>query len=677
MNIYQKTKQKKFVAHIFMFIFLLSPIMPAVAGDSLYFTNIKTEQENNITFKIVWSTNTASGGRVIYGKDKDNLNAYIVDSRVTKHHEVSIGNLEGDETYYYKITAFNNNGIADSSIKSFETDEYSDGKAPIISNLKIPYITETVAVFEWNTNEKSTSWVEYGDVNNKYAHSAGSNSKTKDHLVIIKNLSGNVKYFTKVYSVDEDGNKSSVNFKDFSTRENRDRNEDLVISNLRPSGQNDPGILSDSIKISFKTNHFAKGNILLTGSNGTSQSVEVKYGLNHDIFLSGLSPKTKYDIKLTMNDVFGKNDESEVLGVTTPEREKIDVCEIDSSKYSGYFGKYFNIPISHPTIKQNIKERDEDWYSDEYLSFSQIDSSLNFGNGFFPLNEGMEGDPYYFAVYWRAKIEMPSEGKFEYKIASDDGSWVYIDGKLITSLGGIHPARSASYSTTLSKGSHVIEIYFVEQAPRHSHFSFVPNRDYEIHPDIECPSVSVGDNLEDVVVKGVEFSMYTSATAIYKTSTSPSIYAIVNNQSHYISSPSSFEEYGYKWEDIKTVSDDELAKHPRARLIRSAENSAIYFLYQRPENQWLKIAMPSPTVFVSYPSNHWGNVIVVTQDDVDSYPDVKLIKTKKDPAVYSLENNERRHVSASVFEKHGFSYSEIAEVNETHMNSYKTGQDLK
>ena len=120
-------------------------------------------------------------------------------------------------------------------------------------------------------------------------------------------------------------------------------------------------------------------------------------------------------------------------------------------------------------------------------------------------------------------------------------------------------------------------------------------------------------------------------------------------------------------------------KHPRARLIKSPNSPTIHFLYQRPEDQWLKIDLNSPTVFVSYPENYWGNVITVNQFDVDSYPDVALIKTKTEDAVYFLdiERDTKHLITVDVFKRWGFNPYEIAEVNQVHIDSYLTGEILK
>ena len=135
---------------------------------------------------------------------------------------------------------------------------------------------------------------------------------------------------------------------------------------------------------------------------------------------------------------------------------------------------------------------------------------------------------------------------------------------------------------------------------------------------------------------------------------------------------------GLKWTDgITQGAKEVLDKYPEARLVKLPNDSAIYFLYKRPQNKWLKIALNSPTVFVSYSNNYWGNVITINKYDLDSYPDVQLIRVKNSSEIYYLENNIRHLVSAAVFTAKGFNPAEVAEVNQAHLESYKIGDPLK
>lgn len=172
---------------------------------------------------------------------------------------------------------------------------------------------------------------------------------------------------------------------------------------------------------------------------------------------------------------------------------------------------------------------------------------------------------------------------------------------------------------------------------------------------------------------------YTKIKALYKTADSPDVWAILETgQKHYITSPASFNAYQCDWNLIKTVSKSTLNSHPTARLVRTLNNSTIYHLYQRPQTKWLKLAISSPTVFISYPENFWGNVARITDIDVANYPAAKLIKTADNPNVYLLEGSAKRLIpSEAVFDQKQFEWFEIVTINQIHAESYQTGPVLQ
>jgi uncharacterized protein (DUF2141 family) len=71
----------------------------------------------------------------------------------------------------------------------------------------------------------------------------------------------------------------------------------------------------------------------------------------------------------------------------------------------------------------------------------------------------------WFGISYIGGIVIPSDGNYKFKLTSDDGSKLYIDGELVIVNDGIHPPRTVTKEVYLSKGGHRIGVdYF--QGPR-------------------------------------------------------------------------------------------------------------------------------------------------------------------------------------------------------------------
>ncbi len=170
-----------------------------------------------------------------------------------------------------------------------------------------------------------------------------------------------------------------------------------------------------------------------------------------------------------------------------------DHCEVSTNSF-GWFGKYYDYPKNHPNVQVAPKLWDSvwknifgdplssksawqgDWYDDKYFRFAKTSPNLKFGSAFFPFNyipeKLISGKAYYFGAVWKSKVEVLKPGLYSFRITSDDDSWFYIDGKLITDNSGIHAPRSM-YGTVYLSSEHLFEIYFAERHTTESHFYFV------------------------------------------------------------------------------------------------------------------------------------------------------------------------------------------------------------
>jgi fibro-slime domain-containing protein len=160
-------------------------------------------------------------------------------------------------------------------------------------------------------------------------------------------------------------------------------------------------------------------------------------------------------------------------------------CQLETpectDQQSGWWGEYYNYSINHPDMELDgtlwpdnghgdprSGSWNTDWYDDQYYRFSRVDSSLNYGDNYFPedflAEEISFGHEYHFGVHWRGKVTAPANDTYTYHLRTDDDSWVYVDNVLIDNEAGVHaPYTSPNTQMNLTAGDHIIDIYFAER----------------------------------------------------------------------------------------------------------------------------------------------------------------------------------------------------------------------
>ena len=70
--------------------------------------------------------------------------------------------------------------------------------------------------------------------------------------------------------------------------------------------------------------------------------------------------------------------------------------------------------------------------------------------------------PEEFTVIWAGSFLATGDGVYTFSTVSDDGSWVYVDGKLVVDNGGRHGPVEARGTTPLVRGVHAILIKYAQ-----------------------------------------------------------------------------------------------------------------------------------------------------------------------------------------------------------------------
>jgi hypothetical protein len=71
--------------------------------------------------------------------------------------------------------------------------------------------------------------------------------------------------------------------------------------------------------------------------------------------------------------------------------------------------------------------------------------------------------PEVFSASWAGSLLAFRDGEYTFSTVSDDGSWVYVDGKLVVDNGGRHGPVEARGTTPLRRGVHAIFIRYVQE----------------------------------------------------------------------------------------------------------------------------------------------------------------------------------------------------------------------
>lgn len=151
------------------------------------------------------------------------------------------------------------------------------------------------------------------------------------------------------------------------------------------------------------------------------------------------------------------------------------------------------------------------------------------------------------------------------------------------------------------------------------------------------------------------------------------VWKITNNKKLPIPSRELVEQLGYIWSKVKQTTMTELAKYQTARLLQIKNQSEIYYL----SSDNLKRHIPDWQTFVSY-GFKLTDVLEVKPEELRTFGNNILIKLQNDKRVWKLEGGVKHLIpNPSTFEKYGFKWQDIANINWTEFNAYTEGTPLQ
>lgn len=130
--------------------------------------------------------------------------------------------------------------------------------------------------------------------------------------------------------------------------------------------------------------------------------------------------------------------------------------------FSAFNGTAYNIPSHYKKLKEGYNDSIEyklEWLGDIVLNKLDIPVRAD--------NIWMDGiyQNSNFAIIFEFEMEIKKDGLYEFSLNSDDGSILWIDGKMILDNDGIHKMKMVKDTIELAKGTYPIKIWYYQAYP--------------------------------------------------------------------------------------------------------------------------------------------------------------------------------------------------------------------
>jgi len=152
-----------------------------------------------------------------------------------------------------------------------------------------------------------------------------------------------------------------------------------------------------------------------------------------------------------------------------------------------FIGDHFNLDCNHPDVEGPITgvvpgtlPGQFDWFTPPYYAFTAGADLLDTPANFFPVDEGLCDDPFYFGIHWETTMTVYEENDYTFRLGADDDAWLFVDGNLVIDLGGIHPLTIVEHTAHLLPGEYDIDLWFAERHFVQSGLTF----------SVNCPPVT-------------------------------------------------------------------------------------------------------------------------------------------------------------------------------------------
>lgn len=183
--------------------------IPPVITHGPEVTVIPTESASKVTsVQVTWETDKESTSEVSYwqaGGPHDNPDQ--TDRTMVESHTIELRNLKKNATYQYQVSSYDIAGnLVQSAVLQFDSERGDITPPRLTSGPTITVFSATSAIITWETDENSSSVVEYGVKDTSDASAGRSTELTQFHRVQLNGLIPSQRYRFRIKSVDSSEN---------------------------------------------------------------------------------------------------------------------------------------------------------------------------------------------------------------------------------------------------------------------------------------------------------------------------------------------------------------------------------------------------------------------------------------------------------------------------------------
>jgi len=161
--------------------------------------------------------------------------------------------------------------------------------------------------------------------------------------------------------------------------------------------------------------------------------------------------------------------------------------------------------------------------------------------------------------------------------------------------------------------------------------------------------------------------------SLIKSSTSPGVYEIIDGKKHNIPNEEIFNDYGYKKEMVRTVSQSEIDRYSRAKLIQAKGDNKVYYLTE----SGMKRLMPDAKIYESY-GNRKADIVTISKKELNYYPEGLYIYQENplNRDVFMISNGIKQYLTPMAIRRMELKEFQVAPVNQYEFSYYKTGAPI-